>query len=150
MSAHAADTSVSANASDVYSCAKRNESVDARSNTRKRTERTSYGISRSSPVVSSFSITVSASRRRDVRATSREMSRKMRRQSEHKRLGGLDDADDDDDASDDDDDDAWYRTRTSETSQAMKRAARDMRDAGAAAAAAASSEAVKTWWLEQP
>ena len=146
MSAHAADTSVSANASDVYSCAKRNQSVDARSNTRKRTERTSYGISRSSPVVSSFSITVSASRRRDVRATSREMSRKMRRQSEHERLGGLDDADDD--ASDDDD--AWYRTRTRETSQAMKRAARDMRDAGAAAAAAASSEAVKTWWLEQP
>jgi len=149
VSAHAVDTSVSANASDVYSCAKRNESVDARSNTRKRTERTSYGISRSSPVVSSFSITVSASRRRDVRATSREMSRKMRRQSEHERLGGLDD---DDDASDDDDDDddAWYRTRTRETSQAMKRAVRDMRDAGAAAAAAASSEAVKTWWLEQP
>lgn len=65
------------------------------------------------------------------------MSRKMRRQSEHERLGGLDDADADDDASDD----AWYRTRTRETSQAMKRAARDMRNAGAAVATAASSEA---------
>ena len=66
------------------------------------------------------------------------MSRKMRRQSEHERLGGLDDADADDDASDD----AWYRTRTRETSQAMNRAARDMRDASAAAATAASSEAM--------
>lgn len=62
------------------------------------------------------------------------MSRKMRRQSEHERLGGLDDDDDDAvGAANDDDDDAWHRTRTRETSQAMKRAARDMRDAGAAA-----------------
>ena len=67
------------------------------------------------------------------------MSRKMRRQSEHERLGGLDTADDD--ASDDEY--AWMMTRKRETSQAMKSATRDMRGAGAMAVAA-DSEAVKS------